>query len=202
MTAVTESELNGACRNPWDTARTPGGSSGGAAVAVAAGHRRRRRTGATAAARSASPRRAAGCNGLKPARGRVSPAPRGGLRGLLDERPADADGARRRRAPRRDGRLRGGRPLVGAAARAAVRRGGRPRSGQPARRLTSRRRSRRRSLRVRDRGRAAAPRCSPSSATRSRRRPRRGVDELFGLFMKICRSARGSPASRPSSSSR
>ena len=37
ITAVTESELNGACRNPWDTSRTPGGSSGGAAVAVAAG---------------------------------------------------------------------------------------------------------------------------------------------------------------------
>src|SRR6266542_6931633 len=34
---VTESELNGACRNPWDVSRTPGGSSGGAAAATAAG---------------------------------------------------------------------------------------------------------------------------------------------------------------------
>ncbi|MGH2701930.1 MAG: amidase, partial [Actinomycetota bacterium] len=33
----TESELNGTCRNPWNTDFTPGGSSGGAAAAIAAG---------------------------------------------------------------------------------------------------------------------------------------------------------------------
>jgi amidase len=37
LAPVTEPELCGPCRNPWDPERTSGGSSGGSAVAVAAG---------------------------------------------------------------------------------------------------------------------------------------------------------------------
>ena len=36
LMGVTEPEVYGSCRNPWDTNRTPGGSSGGSASAVAA----------------------------------------------------------------------------------------------------------------------------------------------------------------------
>ena len=37
LKGVTEPELFGPCRNPWNTDHTPGGSSGGSATAVAAG---------------------------------------------------------------------------------------------------------------------------------------------------------------------
>src|SRR3954451_5762686 len=74
ITSVTESELNGACRNPWDTSRTPGGSSGGAAAAVAAGvlplaH------GSDGGGSVRIPASFLGLLGVEPSRGRVSPAP-------------------------------------------------------------------------------------------------------------------------------
>jgi amidase len=73
---VTESELNGDCRNPWDASRTPGGSSGGAAAAVAAGLA----PVAHASDGGGSIRIPSSCCnlfGMKPSRGRVSPAPYG-----------------------------------------------------------------------------------------------------------------------------
>ena len=81
ITAVTESELNGICRNPWDHERTPGGSSGGAAAAVAAGMAPLAQ-GSDGGGSIRIPASCCGIFGLKPTRGRVSPAPRGDPYGL------------------------------------------------------------------------------------------------------------------------
>jgi amidase len=86
LTAVTESELNGPCRNPWDTSRTPGGSSGGAAAAVVAGLAPAAH-GSDGGGSIRIPASCCGLFGIKPARGRVSPAPYGGLEGFSTSGP-------------------------------------------------------------------------------------------------------------------
>ena len=78
LSGTTENKLGDACRNPWNTERTPGGSSGGAAAALASGLCTLA-TGSDGGGSIRIPASFSGVFGIKPSQGRV---PRYGGYGL------------------------------------------------------------------------------------------------------------------------
>ena len=70
LSGTTENKLGDACRNPWDTERTPGGSSGGAAAALASGLCALA-TGSDGGGSIRIPASFSGVFGIKPSQGRV-----------------------------------------------------------------------------------------------------------------------------------
>ncbi len=77
MKGITEPEVDGPTRNPWNTDLTPGGSSGGSAAAVAAGVVPAAGAG-DGGGSIRIPAACCGLVGLEPGRGLVPTGPRGG----------------------------------------------------------------------------------------------------------------------------